>query len=194
MSATPTTVPRFGWHWSHGRDSRPVIKTRVLGSNEIHEVVGNVGTRVSLLDTIKIEPCRNGFHYCPDLLDSLRYGTGTFLSRVQGHGTLVQAGDKVAAQSREIIWWIDATELIAGWCDFLVVGASPAQLTMIRSRFVDYAAHAAWKRHPDGAQSQQWSSHFNKLLHTFSDILVAHMVDQAKATGAWRPDPPEETA
>jgi hypothetical protein len=193
---TVLTVPKLGWHWSEGRDGHPVWKTRHLDGPGFNQVDVKVGTVVSLLDTVKIEPCRNGFHYCPDLLDSLRYGTGTFLSRVQGGGTMVQTGDKVAAQGREVIWWVDATDMIDLWAKDQVMGIdippSPARRTMIHAAYVAWAARCTWEDHPQ-ATGHQWGLAFREILTLLSGDLLTCVSIMTRRTPQWRPDPPEAT-
>jgi len=152
----------------------------------------DIGTTVRLDDDIKIEPCRRGFHYCPDLLDSLRYGTGTFLSRVRGHGTLVQTGDKVAAQSREVIWWVDATDLVALWAKDrwmdIDIPPSPARRTMIHAAYVAWAAHCTWEDHPK-TTGHQWNLKFRETLALLSCDLLTNLLILTRRTPQWRPDP-----
>jgi hypothetical protein len=194
---TPTAaIPRLGWHWSEGRDGHPVWKTRHLDGSGFNRVDVKQGTTVSLLNTVKIEPCRNGFHYCPDLLDSLRYGTGTFLSRVRGGGTMVQAGDKVAAQSRTVIWWLDARDLIAKWTTTWHVRPGPFQLAMVHAAIVADTAQDTWKFAAEiknlSGDTPCWDELFRGALHYDRAMRRTQAITAAKASGVWRPDNDDE--
>lgn len=165
----PQSAPTLGWHWSSIDAGEPVAS-------------------VSLSADAKLELCKCGFHYCPDLLDSFRYGAGMILARVRGQGPRVSSHDKVATQAREIIWWVDATDLIDRWSGQFNILPSPSRLPQLHACLLGQAAQAAWQR---DCAVQTWADFFRDKLNWWRNYLATAVTIFAQHKGVWSPDPQE---
>ena len=63
--------------------------------------------------------CKQGFHASRRLLDALGYAHGSLICRVRLGGQIIHQKDKSVAQTREVLWMVDATWILwdfACWC------------------------------------------------------------------------------
>jgi hypothetical protein len=56
--------------------------------------------------------CGGGMHMSRNILDALRYAPGPILCRVESVGKVIEAGDKLVAECRKVLWMIDATDVL----------------------------------------------------------------------------------
>ena len=131
-----------------------------------------------------IVPCKRGLHGSIRLIDALPHAPGPILTRCRFGGQIVHETDKLAAETREVLWVGDVTNLLwlascnfaetacrtAKWTNPRSLAAIEARrgwvagtvtdqgLSAARSAAVSAAGSAAWSAARSAARSAAWSA------------------------------------
>lgn len=112
-SPQPVNVPKGGDTPELRRGTE--LAWHCIGTNRKMRFSGETvepGKAYSLPGRSKPVLCVRGFHGSARLTDALGYHPGPIVCRVELSGLIADAGDKMAATKRRVLWMVDASELL----------------------------------------------------------------------------------
>ena len=110
----------------------------------------------------ELKLCQSGFHASKSILDALRYSPGPIICRVEVGGKIIHDTDKVVAEKRRVLWWIDGDDLLwryARRCALDVIHLWDAPEAVVKylktgdESLRDAARAAAWDAARDAARA-----------------------------------------
>ena len=96
--------PILAWHFL--RDDR----TLQFEHNKRENVKVRVGQTLRYKGELSL--CHRGLHASVRLIDALKYAPGATICRVECGGEILRGDDKICAETRKVLWWIDGTRLL----------------------------------------------------------------------------------